>query len=92
MTPVSQGPAATWGKFVTTVGVPSAALLFLLWRLTTGIEIQVDQNAATTARMERALDSHIRANDSTTLTMLTLMRQICVNTAATDEQRRSCVQ
>lgn len=92
--PINRG---VWA-FIARVGVPSAIALFLVYVLansvTTNISAMKDElrlhtdQSATTLQSIVALSSQ-RNTETATLTIL--MRQICINTASSNEQRRECV-
>ena len=65
-----------WAKFISAVGVPSAALLFLIYWLTTSHAAALEQH------------SHAQEHDMEVLT--TIMQQVCVNTADTPEEQAGC--
>jgi len=67
-----------WMKFVSAVGVPSAGLLYLVWFLSTSLIGAINDHS----------DHHEREMD----TMMVIIRQVCVNTAETTDERRGCFQ
>jgi hypothetical protein len=84
-----------WMRFIAFIGVPAAIALFLVYRLDGRSALELAQisaelraHATVSATAIVTFDEH-RAE---TRTLITLMRQICVNTSKTDQQRRECVQ
>lgn len=87
-----------WMRFVWLIGVPSAIALFLVWRLDgrqsqhlMQIESRLEAHALVTLGAAGTLTKASEDGRAETRTLITLMRQVCVNTARTDEQRRECV-
>ncbi len=83
---------AGWAKFITTVGVPSAIALYLVWQLTAGIasasqvEIVSSKMDAHAAATERRLEDILRAVEA----QVRLSRSICRSVARNDAARLEC--
>ena len=67
-----------WMKFISAVGVPSAGLIYLVWFLST--------------TLLGAITTHTIAHEREMRSLMLVMRQVCVNTAQSDEQSRNCFQ
>lgn len=72
------GNGPWWAKFISAVGVPAAGLAYLIWWLTTSQAAALEMH---THDQEHAMDG---------LTLI--MRQVCVNTAETQDERTGCFQ
>lgn len=87
-----------WMRFISIIGPVAAIALFLVWRLDARLGTQLD-------RMEQRLEAHAAVTSATstafsvfaadsraqTTALVILMRQVCINTAQSAEQRRECV-
>lgn len=76
-----------WVNVVFRVGVPSAIALWFVFRLTTAMEERL-------YRMEQVQQTvHIELNEhmKNSAIAIDLARQLCVNTAKTEEQTRACL-
>ena len=74
----ANGTMPLWMKFVSAVGVPSALAIYLVWFLANNV-----LGAITTHSQD-----HEREMDA----LMSVMQQVCVNTADTSEERAGCFQ
>jgi hypothetical protein len=82
-----------WLRAIVLLGPTTAIALFLVWRS----DRQGDEIAAISARLE----AHAAVTTATagvvldareeSRSLISLLRQVCVNTSRTDDQRRECV-
>lgn len=72
------GAMPLWMKFISAVGVPSAGLIYLVWFLST--------------TLLGTITAHTNDHEREMRSLMLVMRQVCANTATTDEQRRGCFQ
>lgn len=75
-TSVMNGNMPIWMKFISAIGVPSAGLLYLVWFLSTSVLGAIHEHSDDHAREMRDL--------------MSVMQQVCVNTANTPEDRLGC--
>lgn len=87
-----------WMRFVSIIGPVAAIALFLVWRLDARLGTQLDlmeqrleAHAAVTSSTATAFQSFASDSRSQTNALVILMRQVCINTATSAEQRRECV-
>jgi hypothetical protein len=78
--------------------VPSAIALFLVWFMTTRIQndmkdmsLELRGHATVSANTAARLQAFTQDSREESRALISLLRQVCVNTAKTDEQRRECV-
>jgi hypothetical protein len=64
-------------KFIAQVGVPSAIALFLVYFLSSQVMIAIEEHASASDRLMQEL--------------LSVSRQICLNTSTTDVARSGCI-
>ena len=69
------GPGYT--KFIAQVGIPSAIALYLVYFLSSQVMI--------------AIEEHASSSDQLLQELLSVSRQICLNTASTDSARSGCI-
>jgi hypothetical protein len=91
-----------WLRFVVVVGPTAAIALFLVFQVPGAIkqvEARVEQHATTTVQSNAAtaaqlgeLIKSVEAERQQLRVVVSVLRQVCVNTARNDEQRRECVQ
>jgi len=93
-----------WAQVVFVIGPTAMIALFLVWQNNTRgvvqldrIEARVEAHAATSAEVARDLAATTASlakaaeNDrAQTRTLISLQRQVCLNTAKNDDQRREC--
>lgn len=95
-----------WMRFVVIVGPSTAIALFLVWQMNGRNALQLDRiesrveahaisatdvaqrQAETTAALMKASES----DRALLRSLISLMRQVCVNTAKNDDSRQKCVQ
>jgi hypothetical protein len=94
----NERPAMNWWTLLERYGVPSAIALFLVWFMTTRIQndmkdmsLELRGHATISASTASRLESFTQDSRAESRSMISLLRQVCVNTAKTDEQRRECV-
>ena len=87
-----------WARIVWIFGAPSILAGVLVWRLIAGIEDTVEASLSQMTDTHAALMQHVRATEDAArlvqaaqMSQISVMRQICVNTAKDDQQRRECV-
>jgi hypothetical protein len=88
---MNDGPS--WIKLVTTVGVPSAIALYLVWVFTT--TLMTDLNS-----VDKNMNLHVQATEKLVQEhnelidihddVIRLLRRICVHTAETNQDRGMC--
>lgn len=76
-----------WVNAVVRVGVPSAIALWFVFRLTTAIEDRLYRMEQIQAQVVGQLMIHMTNSE----TAINLARQLCINTAKTDEQTSACL-
>jgi hypothetical protein len=84
-----------WMRFIAFIGVPAAIALFLVYRLDgrSALELaQISAELRAHATVSSAAVATLDEHRDETRTLIALMRQICVNTSKSDQQRRECVQ
>lgn len=87
-----------WLLAVIRLGVISVIAMWFVYRVTTVFETRLgsietymhDQNKLLT-RLQDVLNSHEASSAEDNRVWLSIARQICVNTAQNDDQRRQCV-
>ena len=83
-----------WVKTVVWVGVPTAAMGYLLWFVLSGMATRLDHLAATQDQHTKdmtALVTHLQQETQQSWVQLGVMQQICLNTARNEQQRTLCV-
>ena len=70
------GAMPLWMKFVSAVGVPSAIAIYLVWLLA--------------SQVLGAIQVHADRSETNLRELLPVLRQICINTSATDSDRAAC--
>jgi hypothetical protein len=92
-----------WARSLVTLilqhGVAAAVALFLVYwmsaRLTRqleSIEVKVDTHVEQAAIAGKSMTAFADTQRETTREMLSILRQMCINTSKTDTQRKECVQ
>ena len=84
-----------WMRFIAFIGVPAAIALFLVYRLDgrSAQELaQISADLRSHSAIQSVMATELADQKAETRTLIVLMRQICVNTSKTDQQRRECVQ
>ena len=77
MAPTNGNGGPWYTKFIAQVGVPSAIALFLVYFLSSQVMIAIEEHASASDRLMQEL--------------LSVSRQICLNTATTDSARSGCI-
>lgn len=76
--PPSNGNGGPWyTKFIASVGVPSAIALFLVWFLS--------------SQVMTAIEEHSNSSDVLLRQLLSVSRQICLNTSGDAISRAACI-
>ena len=71
-------PGGPWVvKAISTIGVPSAIALYLVWLLA--------------SQVLGAIQTHDARSDAELRGLLPVLQRICINTSATDTDRAACV-
>ncbi len=87
-----------WVQALVKIGVPGGIAVFLVWRLAGGfdvvdarmkaIEAQHAEMSLSAGRMETTLNRSRESGDR----VLLVLRQICVQNASTNAEKRDCLQ
>jgi hypothetical protein len=84
--PNSNGPWYT--RFIAQVGIPSAIALYLVYFLTSQLLGAVETHAQ---ESRTSIAQHSASSDELLRQILSVSRQICLNTAETDSARSGCL-
>jgi hypothetical protein len=82
---------STWSQLIAKHGIATVIAAVLIGWLIFRIDTPVSGTAMTVKDLNTAHASHVKAADESQRILESLMRQICVNTAKSDEQIRACV-
>lgn len=84
------GGSPAWLRAVYIVGVPSVIALFLVYFLTNSVIAQLTAHSQATEGMRQLLQQHMAQQELIQQENKFYLRQLCLNTARSDEQRAAC--
>lgn len=83
---------AGWAKFITTVGVPAATMMYLVWQMTSGLASAAQVESVKTQLVNHSMTTERQLDKLTDVleTQVRLSRAICRSVAKTEAGRLEC--
>lgn len=75
---------ASWGKLITTIGLPGALLAYLVWNFTGDVKADIKS-------IRYDLGTHVIQSQLPNQDIQKFLQRICVNTSKNSQEREQCL-